>query len=456
MTTKIECGLRLGRVLGVALLSGSLLLAGCDTDKLLEVDDTDTVNPGTLDDPDLIDVVWAGAMGEFTTAYAGSGGDGFLAVSGLMSDELFSSGSFPTRTATDRRNQYSASDGNTSDATYVNLHQARYALKDAAKRVEEWEGTGHEYYKEMKALEAYTYVTLAEGFCTPIPFSEVAEGGGFEYGVPIGMTEILDAALGIFDAAGSTNLAAVGKARALLNKGEYAAAGSAVASVPTEWVYWIFHSENGDRNAIYSLQGNGRYSVSDSEGINGMPFRSAMDPRVPWIRDPNQMWGFVETIPLYKSMRHYAFDAPLPLASGVEARLIQAEAALAAGNGPAMIGYLNDLRADWLDLAQGMFPGAEFDADATLNPLTDPGDAAGRRDLLFRERAFWLYGTGHRLGDMRRLVREYGLPQDQVYPTGDYFKSGVFGVDVVWPLDFDEEGNNPNYQHSMCDVTSAG
>ena len=29
-------------------------------------------------------------------------------------------------------------------------------------------------------------------------------------------------------------------------------------------------------------------------------------------------------------------------------------------------------------------------------------------DLLFSERAFWMFATGHRLGDMRRLIRQYG------------------------------------------------
>ena len=215
----------------------------------------------------------------------------------------------------------------------------------------------------------------------------------------------------------------------------------------------MYHSENGDRNAIYSLQGNGRYSLADNEGVNGLPFRSAMDPRVPWYRDPAQQWGFVETIPLYKSKRHYAFSAPVPLATGVEARLIEAEAALQTGGN--WLGILNDLRAEVGTLMPGMFPGYDV-VNPTLSPLTDPGTEAGQRALLFEERAFWLFGTGHRLGDLRRLVREYGLNQADVYPTGDYFKSGPFGVDVVWPLDFDEEGNNPNYQHSMCDVTSAG
>ena len=117
---------------------------------------------------------------------------------------------------------------------------------------------------------------------------------------------------------------------------------------------------------------------------------------------------------------------------------------------------LNDLRTNWLTLMQGMFPDAVLDEAATLAPLVDPGDAAGRRDLLFSEKAFWLFGTGHRQGDMRRLVRQYGLSQAVVYPSDAYHKGGDHGTDVVFPLDFDEEGNNPNYQHSSCNVQSAG
>lgn len=56
-------------------------------------------------------------------------------------------------------------------------------------------------------------------------------------------------------------------------------------------------------------------------------------------------------------------------------------------------------------------------------PLTDPGTDAERVSLLFRERAFWLYGTGSRLGDMRRLITRYGtdgFTVNTVYPTGSY------------------------------------
>ncbi|MFL5532171.1 MAG: hypothetical protein ACJ8BC_09400, partial [Gemmatimonadales bacterium] len=65
-------------------------------------------------------------------------------------------------------------------------------------------------------------------------------------------------------------------------------------------------------------------------------------------------------------------------------------------------------------------------------------------DQLFAERAFWLYATGHRLGDMRRLIRQYGRDPETVFPTGDWFKGGLtYGTDVNLPLPRREQ-NNPN------------
>ena len=63
---------------------------------------------------------------------------------------------------------------------------------------------------------------------------------------------------------------------------------------------------------------------------------------------------------------------------------------------------------------------------------------------MFRERAFWLFGTGHRIGDLRRLARQYGRASETVFPTGTYFKGGLYGTDVNIPVPF-EERNNPNF-----------
>ncbi|HEX6537315.1 MAG TPA: hypothetical protein VF041_22225, partial [Gemmatimonadaceae bacterium] len=140
------------------------------------------------------------------------------------------------------------------------------------------------------------------------------------------------------------------------------------------------------------------------------------------------------------------------LASGIEARLIQAEAALQAG-GADWLAMLNALRTD------GTFDTQPDPADSTktdtlwhagtggvagLGPLIDPGSPDGRVSLLFQERAYWLYLTGHRQGDLRRLVRVYGRQQQYVYPEGGYPGAyNTYGTDVTAPIPGEERISNP-------------
>ena len=54
--------------------------------------------------------------------------------------------------------------------------------------------------------------------------------------------------------------------------------------------------------------------------------------------------------------------------------------------------------------------------------------------LFFREKAFWTFSRGQRLNDERRLMRQYGRTEDQVYPTGNYFKGGTYGHTIQLPV----------------------
>ena len=58
----------------------------------------------------------------------------------------------------------------------------------------------------------------------------------------------------------------------------------------------------------------------------------------------------------------------------------------------------------------------------------------------------WLYLTGHRLGDLRRLIRQYGRTANAVFPTGNLPSplAGTYGNDVNLPIPFDER-NNPKF-----------
>jgi hypothetical protein len=147
--------------------------------------------------------------------------------------------------------------------------------------------------------------------------------------------------------------------------------------------------------------------------------------------------GFDNISPLYVLQKYTANTSPVNVADGLEARLIRAEAALHGATPSAAVDTLNAIRA-----ASGL----------ALAALPDPGTQVGREDLLFRERAFWLFATGHRLGDLRRLVRQYGRAANSVYPTGTYVKTGTqYGANTELPVPFDER-NNPNY--TGCDYST--
>ena len=74
------------------------------------------------------------------------------------------------------------------------------------------------------------------------------------------------------------------------------------------------------------------------------------------------------------------------------------------------------------------------------------------RDLftpeLFKERAYWLWLTSHRLGDLRRLVRQYQRAETSTFPSGAYSKGGLYGADLNFPVPFEEQ-NNPKFKQCI-------
>jgi hypothetical protein len=192
-------------------------------------------------------------------------------------------------------------------------------------------------------------------------------------------------------------------------------------------VFQATYSLNSRDNQNWALNvSSRRYILPDVEGGNGMNWRSANDPRLP--TNPAQQTAFDGSSAHFNTTL-WARSDPVTVASGIEARLIEAEAALQTGGaGPGVyLAKLNEARA----------------TNAALAPLADPGTLDARVNLLFRERAFWMFGTGHRLGDLRRLIRQYGRGAETVFPTGLWFKGGPYGTDVNYPISIDEL-NNPN------------
>jgi len=495
------------------LLAGlaALPLAACDTDRLVQVEDPAQLRPDQFNNPASVPQLLNGSLRQLIGGYSGFGDDAFLSASGVISDELYWGDTFTTRVAADQRVLQPAVLGNISDAAFSRLQSARTNALRSIATIERFNtdptvaATADRDRALLRTIEGYTYVTLSEGWCSAVPFTEVPLTGAVDPtklvgGRPLTTAEMNDTAVERFTRAiavpaaanPNRNLARIGQARAHLNNGRFAAAAAAVNGIPTTYVFHLEHSEtNGSQNnPIFQLQSNGRYGVSNLEGgvtstgavvrpdirvpaatavgAEGIAFRGLQDPRVPWRgRLSNNNVCFSSSVLCWLNNNYPTNNSDVPLASGVEARLIEAEAALQGGNAAGMLTILNALRADVAALTRVLYPDSRQTfpappAPPSLNPLTDPATStmttaeqfAARRALLFQERALWLFNTGHRQGDLRRLVRHYGLTSAQAFPSGPYFRSGNYGNDVAYPVPFNEE-NNTNFQRSQCSTTQA-
>jgi hypothetical protein len=173
-----------------------------------------------------------------------------------------------------------------------------------------------------------------------------------------------------------------------------------------------FSSASGT-NGMWSLNNStARISVADSFDIisgqpnvikNALPFASSRDPRVPVANgdstSPRVLAEDGVTKPFYVGLLYRGQFDPLVLASGIDARLYEAEARLAANDIAGMMTILNTLRTGTPRPTIGI---TSVPAMATLaTPATK--DAA--TSLLFREKAFWTFGRGQRLPDLRRLIQ---------------------------------------------------
>ena len=323
---------------------------------------------------------------------------------------------------------------------------------------------------EMYAVEGYSEVLLADLFCSGVPLSTVDYQRDITYHPSSTTVQVYQDALAKFDTAlalgkGSdsvVHLAQVGQGRAWLALGEYAVAADDVASVPTGFQYQMHIQPNatGLFNCAATLIYTGCVAtVADREGTHGLPFLTSGDPRTAVVTliaaNPQGGGPFVPiTMPAkYSAAQSGSGYAPFTVASGIEARLIEAEAQLRTSPSSGQwLTTLNALREDPNNIAR--ITNQTYTAGTPLPDTTDPGLAissdpaaagAARVALLFRERAFWLFADGHRQGDLRRLLRQYGLSgprypafsdQARVYPSGSYLApgEGQYGSDVTAPI----------------------
>jgi hypothetical protein len=431
--------MKLLRILRLA--AGIVALGGCSVaDEILEVTDPDVIHPGDINSASGAEGLRIGTLARLNNAT--SGNESFLLLGGLLGDEYRSGDTFIERNQADRRSVL-PNNGNVRNA-FRFTYRVRTSAKQAIEALERWEA---EPWKiaEMYVALAYAENLLAENACNGIPLSEIS-------GTESALTAV-NSALALItgntaDDVRVRQAASVLKGRILLNLERFGEAGTAVAGVPTAYEYTMEHSLTSNLNAIWTFNNSvGRWIVSNGEGGSTINYALAGDPRLPICRGSRSTTtgagtlpvcppgtatrafdSQARTIPFFVQLRYPDVDAPVAIISGIEARLIEAEAALKAPDPITFMRIHNELRATVTGLAQ----------------LADPGTHVGRENLHFREKAFWLFGRGYRLGDMRRLIRQYNRDPETVFGTGNWFKGGPFGTDVNFPIPQAEE-NNPEF-----------
>lgn len=445
------------------------VLVACNTDQVLEVTDPDVARPDALQGAAALPTLRAGAIGNFGVAYNGGNADVEQThLSGLLSDELINTETFPTRIEIDQR---AISLSNTSlIGTFFDLTRARASGELALRTYKESavtkaDSTG---FPEVLALNGLTYILFAENYCGAVPVSTQEPDGSFTFGGPEPTNTLLDSAISKFDQALAVqgtpltatfkSLAQVGKGRALLDKGDFANAALAVAGVPTTFQYNYLHSETSGRqnNGTWSLTVSvARFGEANIEAGVGLPYQTDGDlKRTSGIADPRvadsvanraggNPRGFDGVTTQWVQAKYPLRSSSIVISDGVEARLIEAEAALAGGDPVGALTILNALRSNTALLSLRGYPAG------SLGVLALEATPDARVDQLFKERAYWLYLTSHRLGDLRRLIRQYNRAVNAVFPSGPYFKGGTYGNNVNVPVPFQEQ-NNPQYTPGSC------
>src|SRR5690348_2656083 len=157
------------------LRAASVLLTCCvSACGLLDTQQPNIIDPGTINSPEGAQSLELGALSDFIFVKDGDGNqvqDGLILVAGLLSDEFVHSTTPPSEQEIDQRST-ALLNPSLSDV-YRNLHRARAGLENAANALRQFSPVADSTtdIAEMQTLAGYTYVFFAEDFCSGVPFS---------------------------------------------------------------------------------------------------------------------------------------------------------------------------------------------------------------------------------------------------------------------------------------------
>ena len=415
--------LRSGRSLMVA--AGLVATVACND--MLRVDDPVNLTPDDLQGGATALTV-NGVRGAFQSMF-----DYYVMHTAILTDEMILAGTFPYRAEMDARSITANNEGLLGDL-YTPLSTARFMADTAVAILDAAAGGGGDEAERLEGVAlakyyaAYSRMLLAEAFCK----SAINGGQGLtsDERMADALTAFQDAGSAA-QAVGDAELIAaskLGEARANLWLGQYPAAATAAAAVPADFSFKAYYSTASvaQKNKIvrltYAIDEARRFTVGDGSLVfTGHEKWAYFDEweSLGLLEKRPDLTSFNAAVPVVLQLKYPTADTPIVMASGAEARLIEAEVKLRDSDPGGAAAIVNDLRSShW-----------------GLGAISFSGDLATDLPVMARERARELWLTGERLPTLRRYLAD-GV---------DLFPGGKQGTDTCFPVPQRELDTNPNF-----------
>jgi hypothetical protein len=392
--------------------------AGCNPDKILDVELPGQIPTEQINDPTLAPVLVRSVLGDFECAYSN-----YMSGSSVHSDEYETANSnvplanWGERTITADQDDYSIGTCEGNFGMNLTLHTARFQSEEVARKLEGW--TDQQVpnrallQAQVKIYGAYAYLLMGEGFC------QVAFDGGpaqpptaaltlaeprFAEGLAFAQqanpppntrddtlrTEML-------------NLGRVGMARVKMDLKKWSEAAQFASQVAAGY------TKNVGRGIESSRRWNKLWRLAEQQGAYTVAtaYRTMNDPRV-MVVDAGR-GAFNSEVRLWVTRKYTSLSSPMRLASKIEANLIEAEALAQQDQVVPAMAIINARRT-----ALG------------LTPLVAATKAEAIAHIIDERRKELSFEGGHRLNDLLR----YNIP----WKIGtNPFTNRQYGTTTCWP-----------------------
>jgi len=408
------------------------LTIGCGG--LFDIENPGEILDSDLDDPDLIPVLITGLSSDVSDFVDNVGFDG-----ARLSDEMAGSGSY----ADTGYFRIGIAEQDQVNGIWEQAHEAIWMTQLHVERIqnllEPAEFNSSDYVARAYIFSGVSHRTLGENYCQVV-YSEPDEYGGL---VPHEVA--FDSAVAAFNTAlsfgsGEFDVAAhAGLASAHAALGNWSQAASEAALVPDDFVFDIYYDTNDNDNVLF-VETHNRHEMSVWNTWAGM--QDPQDPRATFTKCeeggcPNTV-GADGVTTMWRQEIYTDYGTEIPELSGMEARLIQAEAALRSGDLAGFTTYINRVRAFY-----GLDPIAQ---PATAGALEYPNAYDDGWSILDGERHLTLWLQGRRLWDLHRWDHPF-------LNGGTVAWAGEPRRDSCMPVPSGECRVNPNF---TCAEAAAG